>query len=139
MVLPVPGQMQTAEKSLEYGLFPDNTPEKVKRLVDSLQSISFNLQALEKQVDVAMADYRKIGLARAQAETAEQNYQLVYDAYLVGEVSLLNLLDAQSERVSANASATMVFYTFLSDLPSARQAVGYFPFVEPRDEVENRI
>ena len=47
MVLPAPGQMQAAEKSLEYGLFPDNTPEKVKRLVDSLQSISFKLQALE--------------------------------------------------------------------------------------------
>ena len=86
-----------------------------------------------------MADYRMIGLARAQAETAEQSYQLVYDAYLVGEVSLLDLLDAQSQRVSANASATTTLYTFLTDLLSAQEAIGYFSFLEPRDEVQSRI
>ena len=96
-------------------------------------------QGIRSTVEAAMADYRKIGLARAQAETAEQSYQLVYDAYLVGEVSLLDLLDAQSQRVSANASATTTLYTFLADLLSAQQAIGYFSFLEPRDEVENRI
>ena len=96
-------------------------------------------QGIRSTVEVAMADYRKIGLARAQAETAEQSYQLVYDAYLVGEVSLLDLLDAQSQKVSANASATTAFYTFLADLLSAQQSIGYFSFLEPRDEVENRI
>ncbi len=96
-------------------------------------------QGIRSTVEVAMADYQKIRLARAQAETAEQNYHLVYDAYLVGEVSLLDLLDAQSERVSANASATTTLYTFLADLLSAEQAIGYFPFLEPQDEVETRI
>jgi hypothetical protein len=57
----------------------------------------------------------------------------------VGEVSLLDLLDAQSQRVSANASATTTLYTFLADLLSAQQAVGYFPFLEPQDQVETRI
>jgi hypothetical protein len=47
MVLPVPRELVKVEKNLDYKLFPDNTPEKVKRLVDSLQSISFRLQALE--------------------------------------------------------------------------------------------
>jgi len=96
-------------------------------------------QGIRSAVEVAMTDYRKIGLARAQAETAEQNYDLVYDAYLVGEVSLLDLLDAQSQRVSANASATTTLYTFLADLLSAEQAIGYFPFLEPQDQVESRI
>ena len=96
-------------------------------------------QGIRSAVEVAMTDYRKIGLARAQAETAEQSYHLVYDAYLVGEVSLLDLLDAQSQRVSANASATTTLYTFLADLLSAEQATGYFPFLEPQDQVESRI
>jgi len=47
MVLPVPRELIKVEKNLDYKLFPDNTPEKVKNLVDSLQSISFRLQALE--------------------------------------------------------------------------------------------
>ena len=47
MVLPVPGQLQAVEKALEYKLFPENTPDKVKGLVDNLQGIAFRLQALE--------------------------------------------------------------------------------------------
>ena len=96
-------------------------------------------QGIRSSVEVAMADCRKIRLAQAQSETAEQNYHLVYDAYLVGEVSLLDLLDAQSERVSAKASATTALYTFFEDLLSAEQAIGYFPFLAPQDEVETRI
>jgi hypothetical protein len=47
MVLPVPIQLQKVEKNLDYKLFPDNTPEKVKHLIESLQSITFSLQSLE--------------------------------------------------------------------------------------------
>ena len=47
MVMPVPNQLQAMEKHLDYKLFPDNGPEKVKRLVNRLQSITFRLQALE--------------------------------------------------------------------------------------------
>jgi uncharacterized membrane protein YccC len=47
MVLPAPGNIQKAEKGLDYKLYPDNTPEKVQRLRDSMQSIVYRLQALE--------------------------------------------------------------------------------------------
>jgi hypothetical protein len=53
MVLPVPAQLQKVEKNLEYKLFPDNTPEKVQHLLDSLQSITFRLQSLEIAYDRA--------------------------------------------------------------------------------------
>ena len=53
MVLPVPIQLQKVEKNLEYKLFPDNTPEKVQHLLDSLQSITFRLQSLEIAYDRA--------------------------------------------------------------------------------------
>ena len=51
MVMPVPAQLQKVEKNLEYKLFPDNTPEKVRLLLDSLQSITFRLWALEIAYD----------------------------------------------------------------------------------------
>ncbi len=47
MVLPVPRQLQAVAKDLNYKLFPHNPPGKVKRLVDTLQTISFRLQAVE--------------------------------------------------------------------------------------------
>ncbi len=47
MVLPAPAKIQMAQKYLDYELYPDNTPEKVQRLLDSVQSIVYRLQSLE--------------------------------------------------------------------------------------------
>jgi hypothetical protein len=47
MVLPAPGNMRATQKHLDYGLFPDNSPEKVQRLIDNMQGISNRLQSLE--------------------------------------------------------------------------------------------
>jgi uncharacterized membrane protein YccC len=47
MVLPAPAKIQMAQKYLDYKLYPDNTPEKVQRLLDSVQSIVYRLQSLE--------------------------------------------------------------------------------------------
>jgi uncharacterized membrane protein YccC len=47
MVLPVPRRLQAVEQKLEYGLFPANGPEKVRCLLDALQSLARRLQSLE--------------------------------------------------------------------------------------------
>ena len=47
MVLPAPGAIQTAQQHLDYKLYPDNPPEKVQRLHDSVQSIAYRLQSME--------------------------------------------------------------------------------------------
>ena len=57
MVLPVPNELVKVEKNLDYKLFPDNTPEKIKRLLDSLQSISFRLQTVELAHDRAVTHF----------------------------------------------------------------------------------
>ena len=46
-ILPVASQLLSTEKNLDYPQFPDNTPEKVHLLVDSLQSVRLRLQTLE--------------------------------------------------------------------------------------------
>jgi hypothetical protein len=52
-ILPISAQLQSVEKNLDYPQFPDNTPEKVQELVDSLQSIRFRLQSLDASYDKA--------------------------------------------------------------------------------------
>ena len=47
MVLPALRKIQTAQKHLDFKLFPDNPPEKVERLLGSMQNITYRLQALE--------------------------------------------------------------------------------------------
>jgi uncharacterized membrane protein YccC len=47
MVLPAPAKIQTAQQHLDYRLYPDNPPEKVQRLHDSVQSITYRLESLE--------------------------------------------------------------------------------------------
>ena len=47
MVLPAPKKIQAAQKHLDFKLFPDNSPEKVQRLLGCMQNITYRLQALE--------------------------------------------------------------------------------------------
>ena len=47
MVLPAHGAIQKAAQHLDYKLYPDNSPDKVQRLHDSLQSVAYRLQSLE--------------------------------------------------------------------------------------------
>ena len=52
-ILPVSAQLFKLEKSLDYSLFPDNTPDKVQQLVDSLQVVRLRLLSLEATYTVA--------------------------------------------------------------------------------------
>ncbi len=104
-----------------------------KELVSSLE------EAVRTQAALAIADFQKIGFARAQVDAAERNYVLVYDSFLVGEISLLDLLDAQTEKLAANTSQIVALYTFLADLLGLEQAMGYFPFLEPQNQVDEAI
>ena len=65
-----------------------------------------------------------------QAETADENFALVNEAYLDGESTLLDLIDAQDQLISANTSDRQALYQFLSDLLTLEQSIAYFPFLE---------
>jgi hypothetical protein len=47
MVLPAGEKIRTVQRHLSFRLYPDNSPDKVQRLLDSLQSIAYRLQSLE--------------------------------------------------------------------------------------------
>jgi len=46
-ILPVAAQLPLLEKSLDYSLFPDNTPDKVQQLIGNLLTVRQRLQSLE--------------------------------------------------------------------------------------------
>jgi outer membrane protein len=76
----------------------------------------------------AGAAYANIDLAREAAAAAERNYELVRDAYRQGAMSILDLLDAQTESLNAKLDAATVVYIYLIDLMQAQRAVGQFDF-----------
>ncbi len=96
-------------------------------------------QSIRASVAVVISDYINISFAKLQADAAEKNYELVYDSYFVGESSLLDLLDAQNQKLVADIQSRVALYTFFSDLLAVEQAIGYFPFLEPAEEVNEII
>lgn len=96
-------------------------------------------QSIRASVAVVIGDFLNIGYANEQAQAANMNFELVDDAYMVGESSLLDLLDAQNQKLAANIASRVALYTFFNDLLAAELAIGYFPFLQPKEEVEALI
>ena len=76
----------------------------------------------------AAASYANIDLAREAARAANRNYELVLDAYRRGTLSILDLLDAQTEALNAKLDAAAAVYGYLIDLMGVQRAVGQFDF-----------
>ena len=96
-------------------------------------------QAIRASAAVVNSDFINTGLANSQAAAAELNYELVNDAYLAGESSLLDLIDAQNQKLVADISSRVALYTFLSDLLALEQAIGYFPFLDSKENVDKIV
>jgi len=79
---------------------------------------------------VAMASFYVIGLSSLYVAAAQQNYDLVNDAYLEGEATFLELIDSQQQLLAANVAARQALYQFLSDLLTLEQSMAYYPFFE---------
>jgi len=69
-----------------------------------------------------------IDLARKSAEAADRNLDLVADNYTVGRVSLVTLIDAQTNAVTSHLAAADAVNDYLLDLMRVERAVGRFMF-----------
>ena len=96
-------------------------------------------QSIRASVAIVISDFNNIQSAKSQAEAAQQNFDLVYDSYYAGESSLLDIVDAQEVKLVADISLRVTLYTFFSDLLAVEQAIGYFPFLEPEENVQEII
>ncbi len=83
-------------------------------------------QRVRSTIESAGATYAAIALSRAASEAAEQNYQLVSDAYSRGAVSITTLIDAQVAALNAEQSAANAVHDFLLDLLKLERSIGTF-------------
>jgi outer membrane protein TolC len=79
------------------------------------------------------ASFANIDLAREAARAAARNYDLVLDGYREGVVSILDVLDAQTESLNASLDAANSVYLYLIDLMEVQRAVGQIDFFVSED------
>jgi outer membrane protein TolC len=75
-----------------------------------------------------------IDLARKAAEAARLNLELVAYNYTFGLVSLVDLLDAQTNAFNTDLAAADAVNNYLTDLMRMERAVGQFTFFVPAEE-----
>ena len=96
-------------------------------------------QSLDQGIRAAFAEasgaFENIRYAREQEAAAQRNYDLVNDAYVLGVASILGLLDAQSQLLSAQLAVTNALVDFLESVVAAEEQMAFFPFLEPEAEV----
>jgi outer membrane protein TolC len=131
---------------LSYPLFLGGSRYADKRQAsEELDQVELERQATAERIEQRMrstlhemgASLANIDLARAAATAAQNNYELVEEAYGRGAVSILDLLDAQNVALVANEAAANAVYDFLIDFTRVQRAAGQFDFFMSAEERES--
>ncbi len=72
------------------------------------------------------ASYPSITLSREAADAARRNLKLVTDSYVQGIKTIIDLLDAQNQSLSAELDAANAVYNFLIDFMGVQRSIGEF-------------
>jgi outer membrane protein TolC len=80
------------------------------------------------------ASYPGISLSREAAEAARRNLALITDSYIQGIKSIIDLLDAQNQALTADQAAANAVYNFLVDLMGVQRAMGSFIIFAPEEQ-----
>jgi outer membrane protein TolC len=109
------------------------TTQETYRLMRGREATAERIeQNVRTAVFQASASRLAIDLARRAADAASANLTLVADNYLLGLVSLVDLLDAQTNALNTQLAAADAINNYLLDLMRVERAVGQFMFfVEP--------
>ena len=105
------------------------------RLTLQRQSVD---RSVSEQIRAALhlggASWANIQQARAAADAARKNLDLVTDAYSRGALSIINLLDAQQAALTSDEAAANAVYDFLIDLMKVERAIGQFYFFRTAEQ-----
>jgi outer membrane protein TolC len=112
------------------------------RAREEVQRLQLQRRALADRVEQRVRDAAyllgasrvNIDLSREAYEAADRTYTLVRDAYARGVGSILEVLDAQNQAVTAREEAATAQYTFLIDLMNTERATGRFYFFASPDQ-----
>jgi outer membrane protein len=92
-------------------------------------------QSIRAAFAAASGAYHNVANARRQEAAAQRNFVLVDESYVLGVASILSLLDAQSQLLSANLAVADAIYNFLEAVINAEKQLALFPFLEPEAEM----
>ena len=110
---------------------------ELRRLRLELESAEEKLvQSIRAAMHVLQASSANIGLSKEAASAAAKNLELVTDAYAQGTVSIIELLDAQNQSLSADLSANNAVYDFIADALNMQRASSSFDFLRTPEEKE---
>jgi outer membrane protein TolC len=87
-------------------------------------------QSIRAAFAAASGAYQNAANARRQEAAAQRNFELVDESYVLGMVSILSLLDAQAQLLSANLAVANSIYDFLEALIDAEKQMALYPFLE---------
>lgn len=91
-------------------------------------------QSIEQRVRSAMhqagASGSVLQLRTQAAAAAQENFELVTDAYQKGTVGIITLVDAQNQALQTELAAANALYDWLIDFVEVQRASGVFSFME---------
>lgn len=99
------------------------------------------VERIEARVRAALqktkGSFPAIRLTKAAAEAANNNFEMVSDAYAKGVVSITSLIDAQNAVLSSRLSAVQALYLFMIDWVEVQRAVASFDLLIEEQSIEN--
>jgi outer membrane protein TolC len=99
----------------------------------AVQRIEF---AIRFSLQTTSASYGSIRLSREGADAAQENLELVTDAYSRGALDIIQLLDAQNSARNATLAAENSVYNFLIDFMNVQRSIGSFDIFLSAEERE---
>ena len=109
--------------------------QEVARLrINRSSQAEFIVQNVLKAINRTRASYPSITLSRQAADAAKQNLELVTDSYVQGIKTIIDLLDAQNQSLSAELDAANAVYNFLIDYMGVQRAIGEFVTFMPEQD-----
>ncbi len=109
--------------------------EEVARLKNDRRALADRVaQDILAALNRTRASYPGISLSREAADAANRNLTLITDSYVQGIKSIIDLLDAQNQALTADQAAANSVYNFLVDLMGVQRAMGEFILFLPEAE-----
>ncbi len=93
-------------------------------------------QSIRSALAQASGSFETVGFAERALAAARRNFELVDASYTLGVASILDLLDAQSQLLTAELGLTNASYGFLEDLLAAERQISFYAFLEAPAEVD---
>ena len=97
---------------------------------------------VRNQLSALYHSYPNIELRERSAETAREHLDVIREKYARGAVSILELLDAQTQAITQGQAASAALYAMVSDLLRYHRAIGWMglvPSSEDREEFRRRL